>query len=81
MKAMCCTTLVTCETADDAGVDDAGNSACYDALLCSLSFAADDGGTLDDAITSCTGGTTSGTSTALTALLTCATTSCAAQCQ
>jgi hypothetical protein len=82
MKANCCDPLVACETADDAGLDDAGNSACMALFTCALGYAATSDAGLDDAVTTCNGGAgATGASTTLTTLLTCATTSCSAQCQ
>jgi hypothetical protein len=80
MKSMCCTPLVACETPNDAGSAD-GGSGCYDAFTCTLSYVATypDSG-LDDAVTGCTGSTSTADQGLLTSLLTCATTSCGSAC-
>src|SRR5258708_7400839 len=82
MKAKCCSALLTCEAPDDAGVNDAGASACSQLFQCAIDYvaASDGGSTLDDAVATCTGGTTTNASTLLGAVLTCATNSCASAC-
>jgi hypothetical protein len=77
-----------CDSSDAGGgiVDDAGNTDCYNALSCAISFAQThpDSGLSSDDINTCAagadGGTTAGGATAVT-LLTCAMSHCATQCQ
>lgn len=82
MKASCCDALIACDTPDDAGVDDAGNTACESLLNCALTYAATSDAGLSDAVGTCNGGdAATGASTTLTTLLSCAQTNCASQCQ
>jgi hypothetical protein len=80
VKSNCCTPLLTCETDTEAGVDDAGTSACLALFQCAVDYAGD-GGALDEAISACSGGdTSSAPAQEVTAVFQCATTTCSAQC-
>jgi hypothetical protein len=86
IKASCCTELTACDTADDAGLDDAGNTACENLLGCALSYAAaNDAAVGSGDLNTCAGATTdaapSGATATATTLLNCAMAHCAAQCQ
>jgi hypothetical protein len=76
----CCTQLTGCDTPDDAGVDDAGFSACEQLLGCINDFnTSADGGT-DGGAAACNSSYSSGEQTSATAVLTCIESSCATQC-
>ncbi len=75
----CCTQLTGCDTPDDAGVDDAGFSACEQLLGCINDVNSADGGT-DGGATTCDPTYSSGEQTSATAVLTCIESACATQC-
>jgi hypothetical protein len=82
MKTSCCTQLVACETPDDAGVDDAGNSACISLFTCAVTYSTTYDAGLDDAVQTCNeGDAATNASTLLSTLLSCASASCASVCQ
>jgi hypothetical protein len=53
IEAACCQQWVTCGTPDDAGVDDAGASACVQLTQCVQDWVAADAGTLSSGEASC----------------------------
>jgi hypothetical protein len=78
----CCTALTTCVTPDDAGVDDAGSSACEQLLGCINDYntttdAGTDAGAGESA---CDPSYTADEQTSAEAVFTCIRTSCATQC-
>jgi hypothetical protein len=82
---MCCTPLMACDMADDAGTDDAGRSACEQLLGCindvNSSGDAGGGGDADIGATSCeVSPYTASEDTNANAVFTCLRTSCATQC-
>jgi hypothetical protein len=84
--AHCCTEVRTCDTPDDAGTDDAGNTSCEQLLACSIDLAQGDGGTLDAGFFSCVGGEggtnyTPSQQATTSALIDCVNTNCSSVCQ
>jgi len=78
----CCTQLTNCVATDDAGTDDAGNSACLQLLVCindvnAASDASVDAGTGES---TCNPSYTTTEQSTAEAVLTCIRTSCSAQC-
>jgi hypothetical protein len=75
----CCTQLTGCDTADDAGTNDAGLSACEQLLGCINDVNTADGGT-DGGASTCDPSYSSSEQTSATAVLTCIESACATQC-
>jgi hypothetical protein len=82
VKAACCDKLVACEMPDDAGLDDAGNSACMGLFIgCVLNYHTMFDAGIDEALSTCTSGSDAGANGTVTALVQCIETSnCTAQC-
>ncbi|MGH7439304.1 MAG: hypothetical protein ACRENE_26760 [Polyangiaceae bacterium] len=88
VQANCCSQLMMCDSSDAGGgtVDDAGNTECYNTLVCAIQFAAtSDAGLTNDDINTCAGVTgdaaaSGGAATAI-GLLDCAMAHCATECQ
>jgi hypothetical protein len=80
--AQCCTQLTTCATPDDAGVDDAGSSACLQLLACinDVNTSSDAGVDAGVGESTCDPTYTADEQTNAEAVLTCIRTSCATQC-
>lgn len=87
LDSQCCTALVACDTQDDAGVSDAGASACEQLLGCILDCVAGnadagvDGGSLSDCQSVCNPSYTSTEQQNATAVLTCQSSNCSSSCQ
>jgi hypothetical protein len=86
VKSHCCSELTACDTADDAGVDDAGMTTCEQLLQCTLTYAATADASLTESISTCSGGEGGMTYSAAaqqlaTMLITCTGTNCATECQ
>lgn len=81
IESMCCSQLDACATADDAGVDDAGASACARLTQCVFDWVAADAGSLASGEATCGPSYTQTEQTQSHALITCIYGSCAAQCQ
>jgi len=75
----CCSQLTGCDTADSAGTDDAGFSACEQLLACINDVNTADGGT-DGGATTCNPSYSASEQTSATAVLTCIESGCATQC-
>jgi hypothetical protein len=86
LNTMCCNELTACGTVDDAGLDDAGSTACNQYVSCVQDCQAGnpdagvDGGTLADCQTTCGMTYTSTETTNGNALLTCFNGPCASAC-
>jgi hypothetical protein len=82
VDSSCCTPLTTCVTPDDAGTDDAGNSACLQLLFCinDVNVSSDAGVDSGSGETFCNSNYSASEQAAAQAVLTCIRTSCAAQC-
>jgi hypothetical protein len=80
--AACCTQLTTCATPDDAGVDDAGSSACLQLLGCINDINASSDAGVDAGVgeTTCDPSYTTDQQANAEAVLTCIRTNCATQC-
>jgi hypothetical protein len=78
----CCTPLTTCAAPDDAGTDDAGNSACLQLLFCinDINNTSDAGVDSGAGETACNSSYSASEQAATQAVLSCIRTSCAAQC-
>jgi hypothetical protein len=74
----CCSALMACDTADDAGLDEAGFSRCEGLLTCLNDVNNSDSG--EDAGSTCDPSYTATEVTNATAVFTCLHTSCATQC-
>jgi hypothetical protein len=87
LDSQCCTALVSCDTPDSAGVDDAGSSACEQLLGCTLDCLAGnpdagvDGGTLTTCEALCNPSYTLSEQQNATALLQCQAANCSTSCQ
>jgi hypothetical protein len=87
VDSMCCDSLVACGTADDAGADDAGASACEQLLQCTLACltgnpdAGVPAGTLTDCQALCSPSYSTAEQQNANALLQCLTNSCSQPCQ
>ncbi len=87
LNAQCCSALVSCDTADSAGRNDAGATACEQLAQCLLDCLAGnpdagvDGGTLSDCQTACNPSYSAGAQQSATALLQCQSMTCSTQCQ
>ncbi len=80
MEANCCAELVACDTPGEAGVDDAGLTACENSLDCVVQLLSPDSG-ISQSLSDCFGGNASAAPADLTGLLNCATSHCATECQ
>ncbi|MGA2449375.1 MAG: hypothetical protein ABTD50_11895 [Polyangiaceae bacterium] len=76
----CCAAIVTCATDEDAGVDDAGGSACSAIFDCVSTFVDADAGSFVEALASCEGAYAQSAVTEATDVLTCLQTNCSSQC-
>jgi hypothetical protein len=78
----CCTPLTNCATPDDAGSDDAGNSACLQLLFCinDINNSSDAGVDSGAGETACNSSYSASEQAAAQAVLSCIRASCAAQC-
>ena len=79
VAASCCTQLTTCDTPDDAGVNEAGLDSCEQLLTCINDINGTDGGA-DSGMATCDPSYGSTVQTAAAAVLSCIETSCATQC-
>ena len=83
VQAQCCDTAAACDLPDDAGLDDAGLSACEQLVSCVTDLCSD-GGSLTDCLGTCSppnGLYSVAETSAASALLTCVTTNCAQSCK
>jgi hypothetical protein len=87
LDANCCPALTACGTEDEAGVDDAGVTACGQLVQCILDCVAGnaeagiDGGTLSSCESDCGGSYSTTDQLNADSLVLCQATSCSAQCQ
>ncbi|HZU81648.1 MAG TPA: hypothetical protein VE987_01970, partial [Polyangiaceae bacterium] len=81
IESACCTQWDTCASADDAGVDDAGASACVRLTQCVLDWVAADAGDVANGESTCDPAYTSAEQTASHNVLSCISGSCATACQ
>jgi hypothetical protein len=86
VQSQCCAAVSSCGTPDDAGVDDAGNTACELLLKCTLdcvagnSEAGVDGGSTSSCEASCSPTYTQAEQQSASAVLSCRAASCSPQC-
>jgi hypothetical protein len=71
IDAMCCTESITCATPDDAGVDDAGASACAQLAQCVVAWVAGGAGNVASGEAACNPSYTPSEQSASHTLLTC----------
>jgi hypothetical protein len=81
IESLCCSQLDACATADDAGLDDAGASACARLTQCVFDWVAADAGSVSSGEASCGPAYSQTEQTQSHALITCLYGSCATLCQ
>lgn len=80
IESMCCAQWVTCTMADDAGIDEAGQSQCVQLAECVLAWVADDAGTSSSGEAACGASYSQSERDTAHAFLTCKQGSCSTQC-